>query len=543
MITFKPNGPLQGHVFEYSLSTPDILPNKINLNENRKSDINNQLDIIEINSESQVLNIEKWVPGFEEKILLNSLNTLNGTEWLNDEIINTAFDIIKNNASSFNIGCLYDYEIQSMFRNRPSTLWHLELPINTYNKIIIPAHVSRNHWICIGIEINSRNINIFDSNNKSNPPKIMQRNFNYADKVRKVLRANATLSNLNNYEDWVITEIFNLPKQENGSDCGVFSILYAQCFVLNCEMNFSQNDMPLIRNNIKYILENYSSIADKNFLQVHNNLNNDNHSYIIVDALRKQMYRDNENNTERSQRLLEQKNRQDNIRKIKKEKLPPLYKKAEVWLNVDKMQFKNNKIDIKCKHCKSKHFIEELTQENYRKKNLSFEKCCHHGKIVLEKLPEYPLIFKELMTKKHKKSRIYHDRIRRLNSAVSFASMNPIREKFAKNRQRGPYCFRIHGQITHKINAALFPDENEKPQWGQLYLIDPSEATNIRACNNPDLERELLELLGNVIKNESPHAEALNMMVDEYNKHEQMAKEHNLEMPNIALKFSGKKRT
>ena len=133
------------------------------------------------------------------------------------------------------------------------------------------------------------------------------------------------------------------------------------------------------------------------------------------------------------------------------------------------------------------------------------------------------------------------DGIRRINSAVSFASVNPIRDTLPKNRQHGPYCFRIHGMITHKINTALFPSGND-PSWGQLYLIDQSEATDIRLKNNPTIERHLLEVIGNIIRKESPYAEAYNMMFDEYKKQEQIAVATNSNMPNIAFKFSGKKR-
>ena len=94
--------------------------------------------------------------------------------------------------------------------------------------------------------------------------------------------------------------------------------------------------------------------------------------------------------------------------------------------------------------------------------------------------------------------------------------------------------------ITHKINTALFPSGND-PSWGQLYFFDQSEATD-RVRNNPTIERHLLEVIGDVIRRESSYAEAYNMMFDEYKKQGQVARDNNTSMPNIAFKFSGKKR-
>ena len=256
---------------------------------------------------------------------------------------------------------------------------------------------------------------------------------------------------------------------------------------------------------------------------------------------RQKIIRDTETPKDKENRLTDDRKRKEKARQTKKLKLPPLYRAAENWINVDKFEFVSTILNIKCKHCVAKHWWEELTQENQRKQNFSFEKCCHHGKVRLDKLPDYPEILRQLMEGKHIDSKAFFDGIRRINSAVSFASVNPIRDTLPKNRQHGPYCFRIHGMITHKINTALFPSGND-PSWGQLYLIDQSEATDIRLKNNPTIERHLLEVIGNIIRKESPYAEAYNMMFDEYKKQEQIAVATNSNMPNIAFKFSGKKR-
>ena len=99
---------------------------------------------------------ETWLAGFEGRILLSSVYTLDIGQEINDEIINTCYQIIKENTPNLNIACLFDFEIRSMFRREPSTLWQLEHPLYNYDMIIIPAHLNGNHWIFIGASISAR---------------------------------------------------------------------------------------------------------------------------------------------------------------------------------------------------------------------------------------------------------------------------------------------------------------------------------------------------------------------------------------------------
>ena len=85
---------------------------------------------------------DTWLQGLEERVLKESLSTLNVGQWLNDEIINTSFQIIAEEAQNVDIACLFDYQIRSVTRAIPSTLWHLNRRLDQYHKIIVPAHVS-----------------------------------------------------------------------------------------------------------------------------------------------------------------------------------------------------------------------------------------------------------------------------------------------------------------------------------------------------------------------------------------------------------------
>ena len=122
---------------------------------------------------------------------------------------------------------------------------------------------------------------------------------------------------------------------------------------------------------------------------------------------RQKIIRDTETPKDKENRLTDDRKRKEKARQTKKLKLPPLYRAAENWINVDKFEFVSTILNIKCKHCVAKHWWEELTQENQQKQNFSFEKCCHHGKVRLDKLPDYPEILRQLMEGKHIDSKAF----------------------------------------------------------------------------------------------------------------------------------------
>ena len=50
-----------------------------------------------------------------------------------------------------------------------------------------------------------------------------------------------------NTAEWQLRHARNLPRQENGSDCGVFALKYADYTVKDAALDFRQADMPYFR--------------------------------------------------------------------------------------------------------------------------------------------------------------------------------------------------------------------------------------------------------------------------------------------------------
>ncbi|KAJ9583647.1 hypothetical protein L9F63_022013, partial [Diploptera punctata] len=51
---------------------------------------------------------------------------------------------------------------------------------------------------------------------------------------------------------WQLDNVQNIPQQMNGSDCGMFSCIYAEYICRNARFAFSQKDMPYFRRKMVY---------------------------------------------------------------------------------------------------------------------------------------------------------------------------------------------------------------------------------------------------------------------------------------------------
>ncbi|XP_065679917.1 uncharacterized protein LOC105849148 [Hydra vulgaris] len=153
-----------------------------------------------------------------------------------------------------------------------------------------------------------------------------------------------------------------------------------------------------------------------------------------------------------------------------------------------------------CQYCGAKRFLNE-----------THFLCCHSGKVVLAPLSPYPPLMMDLMKGNHVDRALnknFFNHIRNYNACLSFASFEA---GIAPPSNHGPPCFRICGQIMHRIGN-LRPDQNVSPSYCQLYVYDPNTALNFRMEQNDCCIRELMELLQTIISQQNPYALAFKNM-------------------------------
>ncbi|XP_057375160.1 uncharacterized protein LOC130696096 [Daphnia carinata] len=171
-------------------------------------------------------------------------------------------------------------------------------------------------------------------------------------------------------------------------------------------------------------------------------------------------------------------------------------------------------MDEVCHYCGARHFKGEKMSER------KFRICCSKGKVILPPPRECPELLYHLFTNSHPKSPHFLKMIRNYNNALAFASMGA---QIDSPPGRGPYCFRIHGQIYHDTTSVEYQHEDSAPKYAQLYFIDSSQANEFRASNpaNVRCDRFLMEQLDSLLRQCNPYASM-------YKNMSQMAAEEDL---------------
>ncbi|XP_044005453.1 uncharacterized protein LOC122850360 [Aphidius gifuensis] len=151
-------------------------------------------------------------------------------------------------------------------------------------------------------------------------------------------------------------------------------------------------------------------------------------------------------------------------------------------------------------------------------------------------MPDPPPILQNLLNRSHEYSNHFHENIRSYNNSFAFASFNANLVNLHANRRPGPYCFKIHGQVYYQMNTSLYPEVNELPSFGQLFIIDQNESTDIRSNNYSRLNRDIIDSIDQALRQHNVFAQSYQMM------HEELQRamiENNLETePEMRLLFS-----
>ena len=163
--------------------------------------------------------------------------------------------------------------------------------------------------------------------------------------------------------------------------------------------------------------------------------------------------------------------------------------------------------------CGEMNIICEECGARYLKGERSFDKkftqCCRKGKVILPPPKECPAPLAQLMQNNHPKAKSFMKKIRTYNSAHAFASMEA---SISSPPGRGPYCFRIHGQVYH--NTTPMDVDKINPKYADLYFMDAAQALEFRAHSevNAGCCRDLMEEIDAMLREKNPYAAVYKMM-------------------------------
>jgi hypothetical protein len=187
-------------------------------------------------------------------------------------------------------------------------------------------------------------------------------------------------------------------------------------------------------------------------------------------------------------------------------------------------------MDRVCDACKALHWLDErLTKSS--KRHPKFGMCCYSGKIILPKLHKLPQELYKYLVGSDPISKGFRLNIRTYNNALAMTSVGRKLD-YSVNMGRGPYVFKLHGELSHRIGS-LLPAEGEEPLYAQLYVIDTAHAHDMRMINpwNAMLDAGVMQNLQDMLHNCHP---AVQFFKQAFTKTSNMSRDQNCR---VVLRF------
>lgn len=190
----------------------------------------------------------------ENEILISKYNlnisgrdilTLQGLNWLNDEVINFYMNLIIDRAKDSKwpkTHAMNTFFFPKISKDGYSSVrrWTKKVDIFAFDVLVVPIHLSM-HWCMAIIDFRAKTINYFDSMGRSND-KCLKILYNYLQQEHlDKKRAEYDMS------EWEMSNVKKIPQQMNGSDCGMFACTFAEFLTRDAKITFTQEDMPYLR--------------------------------------------------------------------------------------------------------------------------------------------------------------------------------------------------------------------------------------------------------------------------------------------------------
>lgn len=186
-----------------------------------------------------------------QAVTRSDLETLLGLNWLNDAIINVYLNLIVNRSKekpslpkvyAFNTFFLTRYIEMGYSAVRR---WTRRDDIFAHDILLVPVHLGM-HWCMAIVDLRVKQIKYMDSMGGRNDECLGTLLDYLAQELEDKKKSQL------NFDEWQLSNIQNLPQQQNGSDCGMFALKYADYGAQDAEINFSQSDMPYFRRRMMF---------------------------------------------------------------------------------------------------------------------------------------------------------------------------------------------------------------------------------------------------------------------------------------------------
>lgn len=136
------------------------------------------------------------------------------------------------------------------YKNVSRWLKRCKADISALDKIVLPVHVGHNHWCLAVANLKLRRFEYYDSLGGDNPECLRFLRRYVSDEMAAQCGPGKAKDSGVDSSSWVDVTVKGIPQQHNGSDCGVFTCIFANYVAENRPFDFSYRDMPYFRRRI-----------------------------------------------------------------------------------------------------------------------------------------------------------------------------------------------------------------------------------------------------------------------------------------------------
>ncbi|CAD6187920.1 unnamed protein product [Caenorhabditis auriculariae] len=198
---------------------------------------------------------EVFSEGFGVKLTRKDLCTLDGMNWLNDEVINFYMELVcerSRNSSDLPKTYAFNTFFYSNIATKGYTSvkrWTRKVDIFAYDVLLIPVHLGV-HWCMSVIDMGKKEITYYDS--------LLNDNYQSLELLRQYLSSESADKKKVSFDftGWKFEMKKDIPRQMNGSDCGVFSCHFGEFASRRRKPVFNQSHMSYFRRRMVFELVN-----------------------------------------------------------------------------------------------------------------------------------------------------------------------------------------------------------------------------------------------------------------------------------------------
>uniref|UniRef100_A0A224Z0T5 Sentrin-specific protease 1 n=1 Tax=Rhipicephalus zambeziensis TaxID=60191 RepID=A0A224Z0T5_9ACAR len=194
---------------------------------------------------------EVLASAFRLNISRADMHTLSDSQWLNDEVVNFYMNLLMQRSEKEGSPRVYAFNtffFPKLAKNGHAALkrWTRTVDLFSFDILLVPLHFTM-HWCLAVVDFRKHHIAYYDSLcSSSEQPSCLATLQQYLEDESQHKRNHGL-----NWDSWTL-KVMDVPRQQNGSDCGMFTCQYAECISRDAPISFGQQHMPYFRKRVVY---------------------------------------------------------------------------------------------------------------------------------------------------------------------------------------------------------------------------------------------------------------------------------------------------